>query len=306
MKTVSKPQSMLRRSSSARAERNPTATHYCPGCGHGMIHKLIAEVIDELGIRDRTIRDHQPGGLLGVRLLLLRHRQRPGRARPRTGRCHRVSSGPGPTRIVISYQGDGDLAAIGGNNILQAANRGENITVLFVNNAIYGMTGGQLAPTSLLGMKTTTTPTGREYERVRRPDEGRRAAVRPGRRRLQRAPLPDLAGQHQQDQEGDQEGPAVPDGRQRLLAGRDAQPVPDRLEGGPGGLPRVDRGEHGPGLPARRVQGRAARPPRAAASRRLRPEGRRRDRARHGERRCRRAHARRHPVGLGPRPTPTR
>ncbi len=118
----------------------------------------------------------QPGRLQRLRLLLLPREQRAGGARPRPGGGHRRSSGPIPKPIVISYQGDGDLAGIGGNEILQAANRGEGITVFFINNAIYGMTGGQMAPTTLLGMKTTTTPYGGTTENEGFPDAGGRAA----------------------------------------------------------------------------------------------------------------------------------
>lgn len=134
-------------------------THYCPGCGHGNVHKIIAELIDELEIQDRTI-FLSPVGCsvfayyyLDVGNIQCSH----GRA-PAVGsavrRVHKDS-------IVISYQGDGDLAGIGTTEIIHAANRGENMTVFFINNAIYGMTGGQMAPTTLLGQKTLTTPTGR-------------------------------------------------------------------------------------------------------------------------------------------------
>lgn len=135
------------------------ATHYCPGCGHGNIHKLIAEAIDDFGIKDRTVFVSPVGcSVFGYYYFHC------GNIQAAHGRAPAVATGARralPNSIVISYQGDGDLAAIGGNEILQAANRGENITVIFVNNAIYGMTGGQMAPTTLLGMKTTTTPTGR-------------------------------------------------------------------------------------------------------------------------------------------------
>jgi 2-oxoisovalerate ferredoxin oxidoreductase beta subunit len=134
-------------------------THYCPGCGHGVIHKLIAEAMDDLQIRERTIFVSPVGcAVFGYYYFDCGNVQVPhGRAPAAATGLKRAR----PNSIVISYQGDGDLAAIGGNNILQAANRGENITVFFVNNAIYGMTGSQMAPTTLLGQKTTTTPTGR-------------------------------------------------------------------------------------------------------------------------------------------------
>ena len=135
-------------------------THYCPGCGHGVLHKLIAEALDELGIRERTILISPVGCSVFAYYYF-----RVGNIQCAHGRAPAVATGikrAHPQSIVISYQGDGDLAAIGGNNILQAANRGENITVFFVNNAIYGMTGGQMAPTTLIGQKTTTSPRGRD------------------------------------------------------------------------------------------------------------------------------------------------
>jgi 2-oxoisovalerate ferredoxin oxidoreductase beta subunit len=135
------------------------STHYCPGCGHGVIHKLIAEAMDDFGIRDRTVFVSPVGCSVFAYYYM-----KCGNIQAAHGRAPAVATGVRrtlPNSIVISYQGDGDLAAIGGNEILHAANRGENMTVIFVNNAIYGMTGGQMAPTTLLGMKTTTTPFGR-------------------------------------------------------------------------------------------------------------------------------------------------
>ncbi len=141
---------------------DPLTTHYCPGCGHGVIHKLIAEAMDDFGIRERTIFISPVGcSVFGYYYFNC------GNVQVAHGRAPAVATGIKralPDSIVISYQGDGDLAAIGGNNILQAANRGENITVIFVNNAIYGMTGSQMAPTTLIGQKTTTTPWGRTVE----------------------------------------------------------------------------------------------------------------------------------------------
>jgi 2-oxoisovalerate ferredoxin oxidoreductase beta subunit len=137
-------------------------THYCPGCGHGKLHKLIAEAIDELGIQDRVIFINPVGcSVFAYYYFDVGHIQ------VAHGRAPAVATGikrVHPGSIVISYQGDGDLAAIGGNEIIHAANRGEHITVFFVNNAIYGMTGGQMAPTTLPGMKTTTTPYGRSIQ----------------------------------------------------------------------------------------------------------------------------------------------
>ena len=142
-----------------RKTDDPSVTHYCPGCGHGNVHKFIAEAIDELGIRDRTVLVSPVGCSVFAYYYF-----DVGNVQAAHGRAPAVATGLRralPGSIVISYQGDGDLAAIGGDEILHAANRGENITVFFVNNAIYGMTGGQMAPTTLLGQKTSTSPYGR-------------------------------------------------------------------------------------------------------------------------------------------------
>ena len=137
-------------------------THYCPGCTHGTIHRLIAEVLDELGVREKTI------GIAPVGCSVLAYyyfnvdmaEAAHGRAPAMATGIKRVS----PDKVVFTYQGDGDLAAIGTAEIIQAANRGELITTIFVNNAIYGMTGGQMAPTTLPGQVTTSSPTGRDIE----------------------------------------------------------------------------------------------------------------------------------------------
>jgi 2-oxoisovalerate ferredoxin oxidoreductase beta subunit len=146
-----------------RKPGDPHTTHYCPGCGHGNVHKYIAEAIDEFGIQDRTILISPVGCAVFAYYYF-----DVGNIQAAHGRAPAVATAvkrARPESIVISYQGDGDLAAIGGNEILHAANRGENITVFFINNAIYGMTGGQMAPTTLPGQITTTTPTGRAPER---------------------------------------------------------------------------------------------------------------------------------------------
>ncbi|OHB91225.1 MAG: 2-oxoglutarate oxidoreductase [Planctomycetes bacterium RIFCSPHIGHO2_12_FULL_52_36] len=137
-----------------------TPSHYCPGCGHGIAHRLLAEIIDELGIRGKTIGLAPVGcsvlayNYLDIDMCEAAHGRPPAIA---TGikRVH-------PDNIVFTYQGDGDLAAIGMAEIVHAASRAENITVIFINNAIYGMTNGQLAPTTLLNQRTTTTPEGRD------------------------------------------------------------------------------------------------------------------------------------------------
>ena len=134
-------------------------THYCPGCGHGVVQKLIARAIDELGIQDRTIFVSPVGCSVFAYYYF-----DTGNIQAAHGRAPAVATAvkrSRPESIVLSYQGDGDLAAIGCAEIVHAANRGEPITVIFINNAIYGMTGGQMAPTTLLGDKSTTSPFGR-------------------------------------------------------------------------------------------------------------------------------------------------
>ena len=135
-------------------------THYCPGCGHGIVHKLIAEVVDELGIRGRTI-GVAPVGCAVLAYFYMNFDV----SEAAHGRTPAVATGLKralPDRIVFSYQGDGDLAAIGMAETVHAANRGENITVVFINNTVYGMTGGQMAPTTLPGQRTATSPEGRD------------------------------------------------------------------------------------------------------------------------------------------------
>jgi 2-oxoisovalerate ferredoxin oxidoreductase beta subunit len=142
-----------------RKEELQHQTHFCPGCGHGIVHKMVAKAIDDLGVQDRTIMV----GPVGCSVFTYYYFD-VGNVQAAHGRAPAVATAmkrSRPESIVISYQGDGDLSAIGSAEILHAANRGENITVIFVNNAIYSMTGGQAAPTTLLGMKSTTTPNGR-------------------------------------------------------------------------------------------------------------------------------------------------
>ena len=141
-----------------------TVTHYCPGCTHGIIHRLVAETIDEFGIREKTVGIAPVGcsvfiyNYFRTDFLEAPHGRAPALA---TG-LKRVS----PELIVFTYQGDGDLASIGMGEIVHAANRGEKITVIFVNNAIYGMTGGQMAPTTMPGQVTTTSPMGRDVRQA--------------------------------------------------------------------------------------------------------------------------------------------
>jgi len=134
-------------------------THYCPGCGHGLVHKMLARAIDELGIQDRTVLISPVGcSVLAYNYFDVGNVQGAHGRAPAVALAIKRSR---PESIVISYQGDGDLSSIGSAEILHAANRGENITVIFVNNSIYSMTGGQVAPTTLLGQKTATTPNGK-------------------------------------------------------------------------------------------------------------------------------------------------
>jgi len=136
--------------------------HYCPGCSHGVVHKLVAEVIEELGLEEKTIGIAPVGcavfayNYIDIDWIEAAH----GRAPAIASAVKRLM----PDRMVFTYQGDGDLAAIGTCESIHAANRGENIVIIFINNGIYGMTGGQMAPTTLEGMKTSTTPYGRRVD----------------------------------------------------------------------------------------------------------------------------------------------
>lgn len=139
-----------------------TVTHYCPGCTHGVSHRLVAEVLDEMGLREHSIGVASVGcsvfayNYFDIDFVQAAHGRAPAMA---TG-IKRVF----PDRTVFTYQGDGDLASIGMAEVMHAAARGENITIIFINNAIYGMTGGQMAPTTLPGMRTTSSPQGRDVE----------------------------------------------------------------------------------------------------------------------------------------------
>ncbi len=142
-------------------------SHYCPGCTHGIIHRLIAEVIDELEIRERTVGIAPVGcAVLAYNYFTFDFQEAAhGRAPAMATGIKRVR----PDLIVFSYQGDGDLASIGMGEIIHAANRGEKFTTIFVNNAVYGMTGGQMAPTTMPDQRTTTSPLGRNVEEVGMP-----------------------------------------------------------------------------------------------------------------------------------------
>jgi 2-oxoglutarate ferredoxin oxidoreductase subunit beta len=139
-------------------------SHYCPGCTHGIGHRLVAEVIDEMGLRERTIGVASVGcSVFAYNYFDFDFVQAP------HGRAPAMATGVKrslPDRVVLTYQGDGDLASIGMGEIVAAAARGENITVIFINNANYGMTGGQMAPTTLPGQRTSTSPSGRDVEQA--------------------------------------------------------------------------------------------------------------------------------------------
>jgi 2-oxoglutarate ferredoxin oxidoreductase subunit beta len=155
-KTFSKPEALT-----------DAHTHYCPGCTHGIAHRLVAEVIDELGIRGRTV------GIAPVGCAVMAYNYfdcdfqeaAHGRAPAMATGMKRVR----PDLMVFTYQGDGDLASIGMGEIVHAANRGEKFTTIFINNAIYGMTGGQMAPTTMPGQRATTAPMGRDVEKTGMP-----------------------------------------------------------------------------------------------------------------------------------------
>lgn len=139
---------------------NNETMHYCPGCSHGVVHKLVGEVIDEMDMQDKTIGIAPVGcAVFAYKYLDIDWQQAAhGRAPALATAVKRLL----PDRLVFTYQGDGDLAAIGTAETIHACNRGENIAIIFVNNGIYGMTGGQMAPTTLMGMKSSTSPNGRE------------------------------------------------------------------------------------------------------------------------------------------------
>jgi 2-oxoglutarate ferredoxin oxidoreductase subunit beta len=145
-----------------------TVMHYCPGCGHGIVHRLVAEVLEEMNLQEKTV------GVAPVGCSVFAYRYfNVDMQEAAHGRAPAVATGIkrvlGPESCVFTYQGDGDLASIGTAEIVQAAHRGEKITTIFINNAIYGMTGGQMAPTTLIGQKTTTSPYGRDKDHCGNP-----------------------------------------------------------------------------------------------------------------------------------------
>ena len=159
LKDIIKPENLVYKKSKVL---NDTIMHYCPGCSHGTVHKVIAELIEELGLQEKTVGVAPVGCSVFMYNYLEIDWQEAAH-----GRAPAVATGISrlnPDKFVFTYQGDGDLASIGAGEIIHACNRGENILVVFINNGIYGMTGGQMAPTTIDGMVTSTTPFGRNIE----------------------------------------------------------------------------------------------------------------------------------------------
>ena len=221
-------------------------THYCPGCGHGIVHKLIAEALTDLGLQDRTVLVSPVGCSVfayyyfDVGNVQVAHGRAPAAATA-LKRSH-------PESIVIAYQGDGDLAAIGTAEIVHAANRGENICVFFVNNSVYGMTGGQMAPTSLMGEVTRLRPGDAAPQRRLAP-ACVRTAGRAGNADLHRAGRAERHEEHHEGQARGEKGPADPEGRRRLLAGGTPLAVPDHHEDGSRGGAQMGRRNPGEAFP---------------------------------------------------------
>lgn len=164
VKDIIKPENLVYKKSSILTDK---VMHYCPGCSHGVVHKLIAEVIEEMDIQEQTIAVSPVGcSVLAYNYLSVDwHEAAHGRAPAVATAIVRLK----PEKYVFTYQGDGDLASIGTAEIIHACNRGENIVVIFINNGIYGMTGGQMAPTTLEGMPTSTSPYGRDVKMTGQP-----------------------------------------------------------------------------------------------------------------------------------------
>ena len=229
------------------------STHFCPGCGHGIVHRLVCEVIDEMGIEGDTIGVVPVGcsvmsyNYFGCDVIEAPHGRAPAVA---TG-AKRVN----PDKFVFSYQGDGDLAAIGTAETVHVGTRGENIVVIFINNTTYGMTGGQMAPTTLPGQVTQTTPFGRNVETAGYPIRicEMMATLSPGRLRLCRAGLRHGYRQHQQGQEGHQEGIPEADERRGLHLYRGAVHLPHQLGYVSHRVHAVRQGQDDPLLSAGRI-----------------------------------------------------
>ncbi len=227
------------------------STHYCPGCTHGIAHRLVAEVLDELGVREQTILVAPVGcSVLAYNYFNV------DAAEAAHGRAPAMATGIKrlmPDHVVFTYQGDGDLAAIGTAEIIHTAMRGENITTIFINNAIYGMTGGQMAPTTLPGQWTKSSPTGRDVEMAGFPMKmaellsGLEGAAYVVRRSLHNVKEINKA------KKAIRTAFKVQLGGTRLFDGRTALVVPDELGDHAGRGAGLGRKEHDPVLPAGRL-----------------------------------------------------
>ncbi len=217
--------------------------HYCPGCGHGTTHRLVAEVIDEMGIQDKVVGVSPVGcSVLAYNYFDVDFQEAAhGRAPALATAIKRLN----PDTFVFTYQGDGDLAAIGTAETIHAANRGENITMIFVNNGIYGMTGGQMAPTTLVGMRSATTPYGRRVDLNGYP------------LRMTEL-LSTLPGTYYVTRQSVQNPAAVRKAKAAIRKAFENQPLQLqlRLEDDPRGRQQVDGRQHDAQLPHRRHQSR--------------------------------------------------
>lgn len=197
---------------------NDNAMHYCPGCSHGVVHKLVAEVIEEMGMEEKTVGVSPVGcAVFAYNYLDIDWQEAAhGRAPAVATAIKRLW----PDRLVFTYQGDGDLACIGTAETIHALNRGENITIIFINNAIYGMTGGQMAPTTLVGMKSSTCPYGRDVELHGYPLKITEIAAQLEGTALRYASVGTISARHPQSQESNTQGIRKFDERQRFQSGR--------------------------------------------------------------------------------------
>ncbi len=232
-----------------------TPTHYCPGCTHGVAHRLIAEVLDDMGLIGRTIGVAPVGcAVFAYNYFSTDFVEAPhGRAPAMATGIKRVL----PNNIVFTYQGDGDLASIGMGEIVHAAARGENITVVFINNANYGMTGGQMAPTTLPGMKTSSSPNGRDVETQGYPIRvAEMLATLEGAGYIVRRSLA-RSKEHPPGEESHPHRLRSAEPRPGLLNGRAALHLSLQLGHDPGRLAQVAGGTHDPILSTGRLQGRS-------------------------------------------------
>ena len=232
---------------------NDNPMHYCPGCSHGVVHKLIAEVIDEMGMAEKAVGVSPVGcavfmyNYLDIDCQEAAH----GRAPALATAIKRLW----PDRLVFTYQGDGDLACIGTAETIHALNRGENITIIFINNAIYGMTGGQMAPTTLVGMKTSTCPYGRVPEIHGYPLKMTEIAeLQAGRYCLRNPPVSTVSGCHPQGQESHPQGIRMFHAEKRLQSGRNRIYLQLRMENDTRSRQQMDGRTHVPLLPAGRPE----------------------------------------------------